>query len=193
MKVAIVGGTGAFGKALARRLREQGDDVVVGSRDTARAQAIAAEVGVAGAANADAVAGVDLVVLAVDAEAATDTARALRGAIGATPVLCVASRLRAEAPSLAERVAEELDAPVAAGLHTVAARTVGADQDALVCGDDAAAKEAALAVAGRAVSGRALDAGGLANARALEGLTGVIVAINRRHKAHAGIRITGLE
>lgn len=193
MKVAIVGGTGAFGKALARRLHEQGDDVVVGSRDAARAQAIAAEVGVAGAANADAVAGVDLVVLAVDADAVIDTAHGLRGAIGATPVLCVASRLRAEAPSLAERVAEELDAPVAAGLHTVAARTVGAEQDALVCGDDGAAKEAALAVAGRVVAGRALDAGGLANARALEGLTGVIVAINRRHKAHAGIRITGLE
>jgi 8-hydroxy-5-deazaflavin:NADPH oxidoreductase len=193
VKVAIVGGTGAFGKALARRLCEQGDDVVVGSRDEARAQAIAAEVGVAGAANADAVAGADLVVLAVDADAVVETARELRGAIGPTPVLCVASRLRAEAPSLAERVAGELDAPVAAGLHTVAARTVGADQDALVCGDDVAAKDAALAVAGRAVAGRAFDAGGLANARALEGLTGVIVAINRRHKAHAGIRITGLE
>ena len=193
MKVAIVGGTGAFGKALARRLREQGDDVVVGSRDAERAQAIAAEVGVTGAANADAVAGVDLVVLAVDADAVIETARGLRGAIGATPVLCVASRLRAEAPSLAETVAEELDGPVAAGLHTIAARTVGAAQDALVCGDDAAAKELALAVAGRAVAGRAFDAGGLANARTLEGLTGVIVAINRRHKAHAGVRITGLE
>lgn len=193
MKVAIVGGTGAFGKALARRLHEQGDDVVIGSRDRARAQAIATEIGVAGDENAGAVAGSELVVLAVDADAVIETARELREAIGTTPVLCVASRLKAEAPSLAERVAEELDAPVAAGLHSVAARTVGAEQDTLVCGDDAAAKEAALAVAGRAVTGRALDAGGLANARALEGLTGVIVAINRRHKAHAGIRITGLE
>lgn len=193
MRVAIVGGTGAFGKALARRLHEHGDEVVIGSRDRARAQASAAEIGVAGDENAAAVAGADLVVLAVDAEAVIDTARDLREAIGTTSVLCVASRLRAEAPSLAERVAEELDAPVAAGLHTVAARTVGAEQDTLVCGDDAAAKEAALAVAARTVTGRALDAGGLANARALEGLTGVIVAINRRHKAHAGIRITGLE
>lgn len=193
MKVAIVGGTGAFGKALARRLHEQGDDVVIGSRDRARAQAAAAEIGVAGDENAEAVAGSELVVLAVDADAVIETARELREAIGATPVLCVASRLKAEAPSLAERVADELDAPVAAGLHSVAARTVGAEQDTLVCGDDTAAKEAALAVAGRAVTGRALDAGKLANARALEGLTGVIVAINRRHKVHAGIRITGLE
>jgi hypothetical protein len=193
VKVAIVGGTGAFGKALARRLREQGDDVVIGSRDRSRAEATAAEVGVAGAENADAVAGAELVVLAVDADAVIETARELRGAIGTTPVLCVASRLRAESPSLAERVAEELDAPVAAGLHTIAARTVGAEQDALVCGDDGDAKEAALAIAARAVDGRAIDAGRLANARALEGLTGVIVAINKRHKAHAGVRITGLE
>ena len=193
MKVAIVGGTGAFGKALARRLLEQGEDVVIGSRDEARAQTAAAEVGVAGAENADAVGGVDLVVIACEADAAIETARRLRAAIGTTPVLCVASRLRAEAPSLAERVAEELDAPVAAGLHTVAARTIGADQDALVCGDDDTAKELALAVAAHAVTGRALDAGALVNARALEGLTGVIVAINRRHKAHAGIRIAGLE
>jgi 8-hydroxy-5-deazaflavin:NADPH oxidoreductase len=193
VKVAIVGGPGAFGKALARRLREQGDDVVIGSRDRSRAEASAAQVGVAGAENADAVAGVELVVLAVDADAVIETARELRGAIGTTPVLCVASRLKAESPSLAERVAEELDAPVTAGLHTIAARTVGAEQDALVCGDDGDAKEAALAVAARAVDGRALDAGRLANARALEGLTGVIVAINKRHKAHAGVRITGLE
>jgi 8-hydroxy-5-deazaflavin:NADPH oxidoreductase len=193
VKVAIVGGTGAFGKALARRLHEQGDDVVVGSRDAARAQAIAKEVGVAGAANADAVAGVDLVVLAVDADAVIDTARGLRGAIGTTPVLCVASRLRAEAPSLAERVAEELDAPVAAGLHTVAARTVGGDQDALVCGDDEQAKRLALELADGLVGGRALDAGALANARALEGLTAVILHINKTYRAHAGIRVTDLE
>jgi len=63
VKLAIVGGTGAFGKALARRLHERGDDVVVGSRDAARAQATAEEIGVAGAENADAVRGADLVVL----------------------------------------------------------------------------------------------------------------------------------
>jgi 8-hydroxy-5-deazaflavin:NADPH oxidoreductase len=193
VKVAIVGGTGAFGKALARRLDGQGDEVVVGSRERARAEATAEELGIRGAENASAVVGVELVVLAVDADAVIETARELRRAIGTTPVLCVASRLRAEVPSLAERVAEELDAPVVAGLHTVAARTVGAEQDTLVCGDDAAAKDAALAVAGRAVTGRALDAGKLVNASALEGLTGVIVAINRRHKAHAGISVTGLE
>jgi NADPH-dependent F420 reductase len=193
VRVAIVGGTGDFGRALARRLHEQGEDVVIGSRDRDRALAAAAEAGVNGAENSAAVEGAELVVIACDADAAVETARRLRDAIGSTPVLCVASRLKTEVPSIAERVAAELDAPVAAGLHTVAARTVGTEQDALVCGDHAEAKDAALAVAGRAVGGDALDAGPLANARALEGLTGVIVAINKRHKAHAGIRITGLE
>jgi hypothetical protein len=192
MKVAIVGGTGPFGRALARRLHEAGVGVVVGSRDAERARDAASEVGVDGAANAEAVRGVDLVVLAVDADAVIETARTLRDAIGTTPTLCVASELVSQTPSLAEQVAEILDAPVAAGLHTVAARTVGGDQDTLVCGDDAAAKELALQLASQAVAGRAIDAGPLKNARALEGLTGVIVAVNKRHKAHAGIKVTGL-
>jgi 8-hydroxy-5-deazaflavin:NADPH oxidoreductase len=192
VRVAVVGGTGPFGRALARRLHEAGDVVVVGSRDAGRAQAAASEIGVDGAENGDAVRGADLVVLAVDADAAIATASALRNAIGATPTLCVASELVSQTPSLAEQVAEILDGPVAAGLHTVAARTVGSDQDALVCGDDERAKELALELAAHAVSGRAIDAGPLKNARALEGLTGVIVAVNKRHKAHAGVRLTGL-
>ena len=75
------------------------------------------------------------------------------------------------------------------------ARSPGAappDEDALVCGDDPAAKELSLELAARLVAGRALDAGPLANARALEGLTAVIVSLNRRYKGHAGIRVTGL-
>jgi NADPH-dependent F420 reductase len=193
VKVAILGGTGKFGMALARRLAAT-DDVVIGSRDAERARAAAAELGVQGASNEDAVGGVELIVLAVDASAALDTARALRAAIGTTPVLSVASELTVKGErSLAERVADELDAPVAAGLHTVAASTIGEEQDALVCGDDDNAKALALELASRAVAGRAIDAGKLRNARALEGLTGVIVAVNKRYQAHAGIQLTGLE
>jgi 8-hydroxy-5-deazaflavin:NADPH oxidoreductase len=191
MRVAIVGGTGKFGRALAARLRET-DDVVIGSRDAERAREAAAELGVEGATNEDAVRGVDLVVLAVKADTALDTARELRAAIGDTPVLSVASDLRVHERSLAERTADELDAPVAAGLHTIAARTVGTEQDVLVCGDDERAKALALELAARVVDGRAFDAGPLESARALEGLTGVIVNVNKRYKAHAGIRLTGL-
>jgi 8-hydroxy-5-deazaflavin:NADPH oxidoreductase len=192
VRVAIVGGTGAFGTALARRLAEQGDEIVIGSRDAERGRAAGAELGVQGGTNADAVAGVDLVVLACDADGLVDIARELRAAIGKTPVLSVASELTVKGErSLAERIAEQLDAPVAAGLHTVAASTIGEEQDALVCGDDEA-KRLALELAGRAVAGRAIDAGKLSNARALEGLTGVIVAVNKRYKAHAGVRLTGV-
>jgi len=101
-----------------------------------------------------------------------------------------------DALSLAERVQAIVDAPVAAGLHSIAASNLGSeppDEDVLVCGDDAAAKELALGFCGRLVAGRALDAGPLANARTLEGLTAVIVNLNRRYKAHAGVRISGLE
>jgi NADPH-dependent F420 reductase len=191
VRVAIVGGTGKFGRALAARLCET-DDVVIGSRDLERARETAAELGVEGAANDDAVRGADLVVLAAKATTALETARGLRDAIGETPVLSVASDLKVHERSLAEQIADELDAPVAAGLHTIASATVGSDQDALVCGDDEGAKTLALELAGRVVSGRAFDAGPLEIARALEGLTGVIVELNKRYRAHAGIRLTGL-
>ena len=73
MRVAIVGGTGPFGRALARRLQAAGDDVVLGSRDRARAVAAAAELGVEGAVNEESVRGVELVVLATNAAAMLET------------------------------------------------------------------------------------------------------------------------
>lgn len=205
MRVALVGGTGSFGRALALRLREAGVEVVIGSRDAERARQAAAELGVEGARNDEAVRDADLAVLAVKADAALDTAAQLSGAVGSAPLLCVASELRfteqgvlptPEARSLAERVSERVSAPVVAGLHSLAAATLGGeeppDEDALVCGDDAEAKQLVLELAGKLVSGRALDAGPLASARALEGMTAVIVNLNKRYRGHAGVRITGL-
>jgi 8-hydroxy-5-deazaflavin:NADPH oxidoreductase len=184
---------------------DAGIDVVVGSRDAGRARETAEAIGAAGAANEDAIAGVDVVVLAVKAEAAVETARELRAAIGSTPVLSPCTELlfgpggvkpSPEPRSIAERIQAELDAPVVAGLHSLAASNLAeapAQEDALVCGDDAVAKELGLELAGRLVSGRAIDCGPMASARALEGMTAVIVNVNRRYKAHAGLRLTGLE
>jgi 8-hydroxy-5-deazaflavin:NADPH oxidoreductase len=206
MRVAIIGGTGSFGRALAERLHALGEDVVIGSRDESRAKEIAAVIGVDGAANEDAVQGADLVVLAVRSNAALETARALAPALGETPLLCVASDLTftdagvlpgRQTYSLAEHVAGIVDAPVAAGLQTLPAihltQPEPPDEDALICGDDPRAKEPSLELAARLVGGRAIDAGPLANARALEGMTAVILNVNRRYKAHAGIRLVGLK
>jgi NADPH-dependent F420 reductase len=209
VKVAILGGTGSFGRALAGRLAALGeDDIVIGSRDVVRAQETAAELGggrVSGATNEAAVVGVDLAVLAVKAEGAVETAGAIAAALGETPLLSVASAIQfskgvgmlpdPDARSLAERVQELVDAPVTAGLHSIAASSLDSappEEDALVCGDDERAKALALEFAGKLVAGRALDAGPLASARALEGLTAVIVNLNRRYKAHAGVRISGV-
>jgi NADPH-dependent F420 reductase len=207
VRVAVLGGTGSFGGALAKRLAAAGEQVVIGSRDAERARAAAAEIGAVadGASNEDAVRGVDLAVLAVKADGALDTAGAIAGALGETPLLSVASLIEPrkgvgmlpdpEARSLAERIQDVVAAPVAAGLHSIAAASLGddpPDEDALVCGDDARAKELALELAAKVVAGRALDAGPLASARALEGLTAVIVNLNRRYKGHAGIRVTGV-
>jgi len=205
MKVAIVGGTGAFGRALARKLHGLGYEVHVGSRDAQRGQERAIELGVRGGSNDEIVRGADLVVLATRSSAALDTARDLVDAIGATPVLCVASDLAftengvspgREERSLAEELAEVISAPVASGLQSVSAAELSGteplDQDALICGDDARAKEPALEVGQRLVAGRAIDAGPLANSRALEAMTAVILNVNRRYRAHAGLRLTGL-
>ncbi len=210
MKVAVLGGTGSFGRALAGRLAAVGeDDVVIGSRDAERARSTAQELGggrVSGATNDEAVRGADLAVLAVKADAALETARGVADALGATPLLSVASAIEfrkgvgmlpdPSGRSLAERIQDVVGAPVVAGLHSIAAASLAdevPDEDALVCGDDQAAKELALGLSAKLVAGRALDAGPLASARALEGLTAVIVNLNRRYRAHAGIRVTGVE
>jgi NADPH-dependent F420 reductase len=203
VKVAIVGGTGDFGLALAARLVEAGDDVVIGSRDAARAQDKANELGCHGDRNEAAVGAAELAVLATVADAALATAQTLR-AFFRSPVLSVASELEfhdrrarppAQARSLAERIDEVVDVPVVAGLHSLAAGKLAhgrPDEDAFVCGDDEEAKALALELAAKVVAGRALDAGPLASARALEGLTAVIVNLNKRYKGHAGVHVTGL-
>jgi 8-hydroxy-5-deazaflavin:NADPH oxidoreductase len=208
VRIAIVGGTGSFGLALAQRLAAAGYEVVIGSRDAGRAAEAADGLeapGVTGAVNADACRRADLVVLATKAEGAVDTALALRDAIGTTPVLSVAAELTfaangvlptPEATSVAVRVQEVIEGPVVAGLHSLAARNLGREEppeeDVLVCGDDADAKAVVLELAEKITAGRAIDCGPLPSARALEGLTAVIVNVNKRYRAHAGVRLSGI-
>src|SRR4051812_30121715 len=166
MKIAIVGGTGTFGRALAKRLKTLGEEVYVGSRDAQRGKERAIELGVEGGANEDVVRGADLVVLATKSNAALETARELVDAIGETPVLSVASDLAftesgvlpgREERSLAEDLNEIVRGPVASGLQSLSAAHLASaalpDEDALICGDDPRAKELALELAGPLVAG----------------------------------------
>ena len=205
MRVAILGGTGKFGRPLARRLHEIGFGVTIGSRDEQKARDAAEVIGVGGMANQQAVGRAELVVLAVAAPTALDTAKALRRFMRA-PLLCVASEVDFAggqafpvigAKSLAERISETVEVPVLAGLHSISATKLAGDdpldEDAFVCGNDREAKTLALELAERLVTGHVIDAGPLAVARALEGMTAVILNVNRRYKAHAGLRVTGLD
>jgi NADPH-dependent F420 reductase len=206
MRIAILGGTGVFGRALAGRLRDLGEDVVLGSRDANRVLEIATVLGVLGATNAEAVEGADLIILSVPSSAVLATARDLADAIADTPVLCVASDLRfteqgvepgRESRSLAEDVAEILSGPVASGYQSLGAAALLAaeppdDQDVFVSGAESPAKEIALDIGARLVAGYSIDAGPLANSRGLEAMTSVLLNVNRRYRAHAGLRVTGL-
>ena len=205
MRVAVVGGTGSFGLALAKRLAEAGYDVVIGSRDAERAAAAAATVGVEGATNADA------------CRAATWSSSRRRPRRRSRPPPAAGGdrddpgplgRRRADVRtgrrpaddrgdgSIAARIQEVVDGPVVAGLHSLAARTSAETRRPRRTRSSAATtrtrRQLVLELAGRITSGRAIDCGPLATARALEGLTAVIVNVNKRYKAHAGIRVTGV-
>lgn len=205
MRVAIVGGTGSFGRALGQRLLRLEHEVAIGSRDPERARELALSYGFDGGANEDVVRGADLIVLATRSGAAIDTARALAGAVGETPLLCVASDLHFDdtgvtpgrsGRSIAEEVADVVPGPVAAGFQSLAAAHLlvpdPPEEDVFVCGEDTRAKELSLELGSQVVAGRAIDAGPLANARALEGMTSVILNVNKRYRSNAGIRLTGL-
>ena len=205
LRIAVVGGTGAFGRALAARLRDLGYDVAIGSRDAERAAERAAALGITGGTNEQIVRTADYVVLAVDSSAAVPTVTALADAIGRKPVLSVASDLKFGSDgvspgrregSIAEDIAEIVDGPVAAGFQAVPAVELAGpdliDEDVFVCGD-AAAKEPALEFGAKLVTGRAVDAGPLANSRALESMTAVLLHVNKRYKVVSGLRLTGFE
>jgi 8-hydroxy-5-deazaflavin:NADPH oxidoreductase len=205
VRVAIVGGTGGFGRALGQSLLRIEHEVAIGSRDPERAREIGLSYGFEAGANEEVVRDADLVVLATRSGAAIDTAGALADAIGETPLLCVASDLDfgddGVTPgrlgrSIAEEVADLVAGPVAAGFQSLAAAHLvqpdPPDEDVFVCGEPSRAKELSLELGAQIVAGRAIDAGPLANARALEGMTSVILNVNRRYRANAGIRLTGL-
>jgi hypothetical protein len=212
--VAILGGTGDQGRGLGRWLARAGNRVVIGSRDAARAATAAAGLAggggpVSGAANADAARAGDVVIVAVPYDGHRDLLASLAGELaGKVVVDCVnpigvdkrgPHALVVAAGSAAEEAAAALpDSTVVAAFHHVSAVTLldesvdSVDTDVLVLGDDREATDLVQALAERIPGVHGVYAGRLRNAGQVEAFTANLIAINRRYKAHAGIRVTDI-
>lgn len=213
--IAVLGGTGKEGKGLALRWAVKGHEVIIGSRDAARAQATADEIRaraggdarVRGADNASAAQAASVVLLAVPYSAQLATAQEVAAHLGGKVLVDVTVPLvppkvdRVQLPAggsavlaLQERLGSQVK--VVSAFQNVSAGHLwdlehAIDCDVLVCGDDADARETAVRLAEDAGM-KAWHAGALANSAAAEALTSVLIAINKRYKIPgSGLRITG--
>jgi NADPH-dependent F420 reductase len=211
--IGILGGTGDQGRGLARRLAMAGSRVIIGSRDPARAATAAASIGsppqLTGAANEAAAGGADVVIAAMPWEGhralLSSLAEMLEGKILVDCVNPLGFDARGAYPlPVAEGSAAQQAAAVLPGTRVVGAfhhvsavllldPEVGAvDLDVLVLGDDRAATDLVQALADRIPGMRGVYAGRLRNCGQVEALTANLVSVNRRYKAHAGLRITDI-
>ncbi|MBI4306842.1 MAG: NADPH-dependent F420 reductase [Chloroflexi bacterium] len=216
MAIGIIGGTGPEGRGLALRLASAGEAIVIGSRDPQRARDAAAMLirdlpasagRIDGAANADA-AESEIVILAVPYKAQAELLGSLNDRLSGkiainvvAPVEMVGGRARAIRPpagSASEEAASLVPgATWVSGFHTLPARDllkpgVPMDTDALICGDEAGAKQTVMRLAGKIPGLRPVDVGGLESARYLEGATALLININRIYRAQASIHVHGI-
>ena len=212
--IAVIGGTGPQGRGLAYRWAKHGHRVVLGSRSADRATEAAAEITargtagpVSGASNADAAAGADVVVLAVPYDGHDDLVSSLAGQLaGKTVISCVNPlgfdkqgpyALQVEEGSATQQAAAILaDSRVVGAFHNVSAVLLEdpgveqVDTDVLVLGDDREATTLVQELADAVPGMRGVYGGRLRNAHQVEALTANLIAINRRYKCHAGLRVT---
>jgi hypothetical protein len=217
MKIAVLGGTGKEGSGLAMRWAAKGHEVVIGSRDPVKAERVADELNlvlggatpsVTGKDNVAAALFADIVVLTVPYAAHQDTLNTVKAAlqgkvlVDVTVPVNTADFTRVSVPP-GGSAAKEAQVIVGEGVYVVSAfQNISAthlkklanviDCDVLVCGDYDAAKQQVLKLVEDA-SMRGWDAGPIDNSVVVEGLTPILLGINRRYKIKgAGIRITGL-
>jgi len=207
--IGVLGGTGEQGRGLARRFSMAGHRVVIGSRDAGRAQQVADEMnaGVEGASNEDCARTSDVVIVAVPWDGHAALLDSLRDALaGRIVVDCVnplgfdkqgAFALDVPEGSAAQQAAGVLpDSRVVAAFHHISAVLLldesvdRIDTDVLVLGDDREATDIVQALASRIPGMRGIYGGRLRNAGQVEAMTANLISINRRYKAHAGLRIT---
>jgi NADPH-dependent F420 reductase len=211
--IGVLGGTGDQGRGLARRLAMAGNQVIIGSRDAGRAAVAAATVGspprVTGTSNEDAARAADVVIAAMPFEGhaslLTQLADVLAGKILIDCVNPIAFDKRGAYPvpvtegSAAQQAAAVLPrSRVVGAFHHVSAvqlldpEVTDLGQDVLVLGDDREATDLVQALAARIGGVRGVYAGRLRNCGQVEALTANLVSVNRRYKAHAGLRITDI-
>jgi NADPH-dependent F420 reductase len=207
--VGVLGGTGDQGRGLAYRLAKAGQQVIIGSRTAERAEACAAELGlgVRGADNATTARESDVVIVAVPWDGHAATLSALRGELaGKIVVDCVnplgfdkqgAYALKPEEGSAAQQAAALLpDSRVTAAFHHLSAVLLQdasieeIDTDVMVLGEERAATDVVQALSARIPGMRGVFAGRLRNAHQVESLVANLISVNRRYKAHAGLRVT---
>jgi NADPH-dependent F420 reductase len=214
MQVAIVGGTGKEGRGMALRWARAGHEVLVGSRDAARAEQSAAELSalagkpIRGGDNASVVAQAAVTVLSVPYSAHRETLLGLRDALAGKILIDITVPLKppdvrrvnlpdGRAAALEAQALLGAQTTVVAAFHHVSAVHLAdlehaIECDVLVCSDDPAATARGIELA-EGLGTRGLDAGALGNAVALESLTPVLLQLNRKYKsAGTGIRFTGL-
>jgi 8-hydroxy-5-deazaflavin:NADPH oxidoreductase len=217
--IPIIGGTGALGAGLARRWAAAGAAVVLGSRSAERAEEAAAKVreavpdaNVSGADNAEAARAAEIVFLTVPFRAQSENLNNLRDVLRPGQILVDCTVPLAAAVSgkatrslgvwqgSAAQQAQEMvpeGVTVVAALHTVGAPTLvdeshELDEDVLVCADKKADKARVARLIELIPGLRAVNAGPLEMARIVEQLTPMLISVNSRYKAHAGIKLTGL-
>ncbi len=213
--VAVLGGTGPQGRGLVRRWAEAGVPVLVGSRsaeravETATALAEATGGDVRGLSNEDAAAAADVVVVAVPYDGHADLLSSLTEVLaGKIVVDCVnplgfdgqgAFALDVPQGSAAQQAAAILTgSTVVAAFHHVSASLLedpevsSLDTDVLVLGDDRDATDLVASLADAVPGMRGVYGGRLRNARQVEAFTANLISVNRRYKAHAGIRVTDI-
>jgi NADPH-dependent F420 reductase len=209
--VAIVGGTGNLGGALAVRLGAPGVKIIIGSRDAEKAKKAVETLKpglrggeIEGLTNQAAVKSADFVVIAVPYEGHAQMVSDLKGQLAGKIVIDTVVPLNRGKPSVppagsALQEAQQIlggEAPVVGALHNVSAvdlSDVNAPLgDVLVCGDNAEAKQRVMEIIKR-IGARAFDGGPAGNAYVIEGLTGVIIYLNRKYKSkHGSIKIVGI-
>ncbi|MYZ40562.1 MULTISPECIES: NADPH-dependent F420 reductase [unclassified Streptomyces] len=211
--VGVLGGTGDQGRGLAYRLARAGQKVIIGSRVAERAESAAAGLvaigaeGIEGADNAECARRSDVVIVAVPWEGHAKTLEGLKDELaGKLVVDCVnplgfdkkgAYAITPEEGSAAEQAAALLpESRVTAAFHHLSAVLLQdpdverIDTDVMVLGEARADTDVVQALAGRIPGMRGVFAGRLRNAHQVESLVANLISVNRRYKAHAGLRVT---